>query len=237
MLNEIIKFLLGVIAVGGGGGFIAYKLVTWLGQKWIESKFAQELENIKHDHNQEIEELKFKINSLFNRTTKIHEKEFDVLPEAWRKLQLARGHVSNILPFIKDYPDLNKMTKEELSCFLENSPLNSFHRSELSRQSDKNAYYQDIIFWYELSQAKKSGEEFHNYLVFNKIFLTKDLSEEFKKVDYLIQAAIIDSESNREEKDRKLIREAYKSVNEKMTPLIEKIEELVQQRLHFQDVK
>jgi hypothetical protein len=57
-----------------------------LGEKWLNAKFEERLAQYKHAQQKEIEQLRFRINSLMDRTTKLHQHEFDVLPEAWSRL-------------------------------------------------------------------------------------------------------------------------------------------------------
>ena len=80
---ELLKHFGIPVAVTIFVGILFFKL---LASKWLENKFDKRLEDHKHKLENEREELKFKINSLLNRVTKIHEKEFEVLPIAWEKL-------------------------------------------------------------------------------------------------------------------------------------------------------
>jgi len=66
----------------GGATVTAFAAFKFLASKWIENKFATQLEAHKHEPAKELEELRHRINSAFSRLTKIHEKEFEVLPEA-----------------------------------------------------------------------------------------------------------------------------------------------------------
>src|SRR5207253_1510705 len=49
------------------------------------------LERFRHEQAKEIEHLRHEINSLFSRVSKIHEREFEVLPAAWQKLHESYG--------------------------------------------------------------------------------------------------------------------------------------------------
>ena len=85
--ENIYKFIVEVILAGGGGALVAYGIFTYFGRSWLDNKFSKGLENFKHQQNLQMEQYRFEINSLFNRISKIHEKEFEVLPELWFKLQ------------------------------------------------------------------------------------------------------------------------------------------------------
>jgi hypothetical protein len=85
-MNEVIRTILQMLAVGGGATVLAYGAFVWLGQRWLEQQFAKDLERFRHEQAKEIEHVRHEINSLFSRVSKIHEREFEVLPAAWQKL-------------------------------------------------------------------------------------------------------------------------------------------------------
>ena len=98
METAILQFIGKVIAYGGGAAAVAHALFTFLGKKWIEHKL-----------NKELEQVRYRINTLFSRVTKIHEKEFEVLPEAWYKMQDALGRISHFTSLFQQYPDLTQL--------------------------------------------------------------------------------------------------------------------------------
>ncbi|MBI3611342.1 MAG: hypothetical protein HY204_11675 [Nitrospirae bacterium] len=229
----ILQFIYDILLVGGGAAVIAYYIFVWLGKRWIEGWFAKRLEAYKHAQNQELENFKYKINALFDRITKIHEKEFEVLPTAWQKLQNALGHVASVTSPFQRCPDINRMTGEQLNEFLKSSVLLDSQKQELLAAPDKFKYYTEAIFWHKLSAAQESVRDLHNYIVNNRIFLNVELSTRFNKADEVLYSALIDSEVSREANERKFISEAYKKIKEEVTPLIGEIEQLVQKRLHY----
>jgi hypothetical protein len=231
--EKALNLLAKVLVVGGGAAVIAYSIFIWLGKRWIEEHFAKRLEAYKHVQNQELENFKYKINALFNRITKIHEKEFEVLPTAWQKLQNALGYVASVTSPFQQYPNINQMTEEQLNEFLKSSVLLDSQKQELLAAPDKFKYYTEAIFWHKLSAAQESVRDLHNYIVNNRIFLNVELSTRFKKADEVLYSALIDSEVSREANGRKFISEAHKKIKEEVTPLIGEIEQLVQKRLHY----
>jgi hypothetical protein len=73
------------------GVAVAYKAFQKFGEKWLDARFAERLEKLKHEQTKEIEGTRRKVPWEFSRISKIHEKEFEVLPKAWLMLQEARG--------------------------------------------------------------------------------------------------------------------------------------------------
>jgi len=235
--NQAILKLIGeVVAYGGGAAVITYALFRYLGQRWIENKFAEKLEAYKHAQTKELEEIKFKINSLFNRVTKIHEKEFEVLSEAWGKLNDVLNFLSSLVSPYQEYPDFKKMSNSQLEEFLRNARIYDFEKDELRKADNKVEYFIDVIFWHRLNDANRALSDFHLYIQKNQIFLSYDLKEQFMKIDEKIWDVLITRETSYEYKDRKMWSEITKKMREEIAPIKQKIEELVQKRLHYHEV-
>jgi hypothetical protein len=237
MEQAIAQFIGKALAYGGGGAVVAYAIFTFLGKKWIEGKFAERLEVYRNELKKELEKTRYEINALFNRVTKIHEKEFEVLPEAWYKMQDALGRASQFTSYVQHYPDLNHMSQPGLEEFLEKSRLHEFEKQELLQKSDKLSYYKETIFWYELRDVEEAFFKFHNYIIKNKIFLTPELQEQFTKIDDVMWSAIVERKVGHEANDREMWSKAYKMIKDEVNPIRDVIEKLVQRRLHYHEVK
>jgi hypothetical protein len=165
--------ILGVTVLGLTGA--AYALFRYLGDKWLTAKFNERLESYKHEQQRELEQLRFRINTLFDRTVKLHQYEFDVLPELWAKLNEAFGHVSSFVSPMQSYPDLDRMTPAHLEDFLTKSEIAEFQKEELRTGNDKTRRHMKIRFWYDLNEAQQKYSEFNSAFVFKSIFLQQEL--------------------------------------------------------------
>jgi hypothetical protein len=232
-MEEIFSFIGKVVAYGGGTAALAYVIFMFLGQKWIEEKFAERLESYKHAQERELERYRHQVNVLFSRVTKIHEKEIEVLPEIWQKLQNALGYVAKITSPLQFGPDFHNMTEEEFQEFLKKSNLTEAHKEALEKSRDRNAFYMKTIFWYDLQEAKSAVREFHNFMLYNRIFLSKDLKQEFQEIDKLLSSSLTQREIGEQARDWKLISEGYKGLGETAERIVARIEKLVQKRLEF----
>jgi hypothetical protein len=114
MTGQAWSFLGQVISVGGGAAVISYLLFQFLGKSWIENKFAQRLDQLKHEQALELQRLRVEIDSLLSGALKLQEREFLVLPEAWVKLDEAHNLVSWLAAPFQQYPDLDRMTQAQL---------------------------------------------------------------------------------------------------------------------------
>lgn len=96
--------------VAAAAGYTAFQ---FLGKTWLEARFAERLEKFKHDQNQEIERLRYRINALMDRTTKLHQYEFEALPEIWDKLTIAFPTTKDFTSRKTSYPDLDQMSEAQ----------------------------------------------------------------------------------------------------------------------------
>jgi hypothetical protein len=163
MPQELFEFVGKLIVYGGGIVVIACGIFTLLGKKWIESIFQKNLESYKRKQNQELENFKYKINSLFSRVSKIHEKEFEVLPEIWSKVHDAKDIISALVSPFQSHPDFNSMNEIEIRKSLESSKFHEHQIEELINSSDKNRYFTERVIWHRISDARKKFSEFHSH--------------------------------------------------------------------------
>src|SRR6266851_4672852 len=176
----------------------AYAAFRFLGKKWLEARFAERLEKFKHDQNQEIERLRYRINALMDRTTKLHQHEFEVLPQVWEKLGIAFTATANFTSRITSYPDLDRMGDAQYSEFLANSGLLNWQKDELRQGSDRNRRYQKMIFWHRLHDVKISHADFHNYFISKGIFIQLDLKEKIRALSNMMYDAFRERELDQE---------------------------------------
>ncbi len=235
MTETIFESIGKLVLYGGGAVGMAYGLFVFLGKKWIENKFATKLEEYKSDQNKEIENLRYRINTLFNRVMKIHEKEYEVLPEAWVKLQDAKGHISRLVSRFQTFPDFSRLSETEIKTNLKGYNWEDQEIDALISAYDKNEHFQEKIFWKRLEEAKLKFDDFHNYIIRNRIFLSKELKEQFNKADDLMRDTIIDREIGEEARDHKMKIESYKQLKENIEIIVDTIEKLVQERLRFNE--
>lgn len=190
--ETVVRFIIEVIAASG----IVSALFILVGKNWIETQFARRLKAYER-----------KQNSLFNRITKIHEKEIEVLPAAWQKLMEAHGHLARLIQPSRIEREFSQMNEEQL-----------------------------IEWQREYDEIGKHFMEFHNYFLYNSIFLSPDLCAEFKAIDELFNTSLIKSRIVKQGLNAsEFTLEIYENIYEKTEPIKERIRDLVQKRLHYQD--
>ncbi|MBW8000895.1 MAG: hypothetical protein FVQ80_02605 [Planctomycetes bacterium] len=185
-----------------------------------------------------LQQQKAEYNKLFNRVTKIHEKEFEVLPEAWFKMQDALGRISSLVSRITLRPDLDRMGEAALEEFMAKSKLYEHEKKELRESPNKLDYYQKTIFWHDSHEAQQAFQDFHNYIIRNQIFLTSKLQEQFMKLDDIMWSAIVyrkEGEGGKDSASREMRMSAYKQIRDDVEPIRDEIADLLQKRLHYHD--
>ena len=213
--QEIIKNfneLLGhFLIISGLSGSIAYGFFRFLGQKWIEQKFSKSLEEFKHEQAKEIAKQQLQIDSIFNRVSKLHDKEFEILPHIWKLLNNAHILIQRIEYGYYKFPDLNKMTSEDLEKFMDESDLN-FNESEkalMRTESDKIKVYFKIYKSKAFKDAYNAYSEFHVYHTENSIFMKSDLKTKIEAIDKLLRSLWIASDVGLTSGDSSLVLEKY----------------------------
>jgi len=76
-------------------------------------------------------DFRYKINTIFNRVLKIHEKEYEVLPEAWAKLQDAKDYISDLVNPFQKYPDFSRLNEAAIRNFLQKNDWEDYQIDDL----------------------------------------------------------------------------------------------------------
>ncbi|WP_315744333.1 MULTISPECIES: hypothetical protein [unclassified Bradyrhizobium] len=190
-----------LLALAGGGAVViaaiagfSYWIFKVFSEKWLTAKFTERLEDYKHKQQRELEELRFKINALMDRTTKLHQREFDVLPEAWGKLVIAHGNVQGVVAALQQHPDVDRMSPEQQSEFIEKSALRDWQKQELRKAPNKTEYYQSASRWVRFWEVRDLYRDYFIYQRKNGIFIRSEIKSGFRAVSDLIHGALVEFE-------------------------------------------
>ena len=231
VISAVLAWVGALLVAGGGLAAVAFWIFKLLSEKWLNAKFEERLSAYRHAQQRELEQLKFEINTLMDRTVKLHQKEFDVLPEAWGRLTDAHGVTTSITAALQQYPDLNRMNDEQLAELLENSFLLKWQKAELQKVADKNRYYMKAVGWHNISKARDSCREFHAYLLKNGIFIPEPMKAKFLELDQIIFSALVEHELNHEEIGGPRLQDGLKTLLGKGAEVLKSLEADVQGRL------
>jgi hypothetical protein len=220
-----------VIAYGGGGAAIAYLLFQYLGKSWIENKFNERLELLKHQQNIEAQRLRVEIDSLLSGVVRLQEREFEILPTAWRKLYRAQQTIKSLVSPFETYLKLDSFNEEQLEDVLAQTRFMESQKSEIRRSSNKTELYRELTFRYRLLEAKNVFCEYIDYFSENGILLSPQLKLKLNKASELLNSALASKEIGREHNDWKMQNEGWKKLESEVGPLVSEIENDIYARL------
>ena len=238
-MTELLKTFLAVL--GGVGLTVAtitaaaYGLFRFLGEKWLSAKFEERLAAYKHEQQKELERLKLEINTLMDRTVKLHQREFDVLPEAWGRANDAFAAVQPMGLGVNQYPDVDRMSRSEMESLLESSELESWQKDELRNSSSKTEYYRKAIIPIKAVKAHNTLAEFSIFFAKNGIFIPEPLKSRFEAINDMMFAAMLERRFSIQYPDTPPQFEKGMILHEKGRQLLRSLEAEVQARLWNQD--
>lgn len=180
----------------------AWGLFKWLGTKWIEDHFSNELEafkaekqaeleKLRTEYGRETERLKADLNRFADRASRFHIREYEVLPEAWGLMNKAYGAASDVISAFQQHADLDRMGQTQFAAWLEQSGLEQYQKDELNAVSDKNQHYGKLRNWKQISEADRAATEFVNYIILQGVFIDEPLSQKMMEAGVNMRKALI----------------------------------------------
>jgi hypothetical protein len=222
--------LIGYAVVGAGAVVtFAFQLFKRYGEKWLDARFDERLQNLRHAQAQEIEGLRFKVSTLLDRATKLHQREFEVLPEAWAKLSNAYWKASALVAPFKEIPDLNRMSEPQREAFIAKSRLQDWQKDEVRAAADLSKKYNELNAWYILGDAKSACTDSSRYLGVQGIFIEPELRKKMDRLNQLVWNSLIEDESNKQYDIRERVQAA--ALRDEGGPLREELEASIHRRI------
>jgi len=193
---SVSEWILGVVGVGGGFSAITYFALKKLADNWLDEKFKNRLQELVHTQNKEIERLRSELTTSFDRATKLHQREFEVLPLVWDEVHEAFWSTAALVSSFQSYPDLNRMKEQQLLAFLEKCELEPWQKDELRTSSDPNTEYRQYSLWLQLHHANRARHSALNKISRHAIFLDNAMKEQLLGILRRLNGALIQHESN-----------------------------------------
>lgn len=168
----------------------AWALFKWLGSKWIENKFSKSLEEYKADQGRELERLRHKINSAFDRTKRLHDHEFETLPDIWAKLCAAYASGCAYVAIWKTYAHIEGLDDQALDEFLETTEFRPWEKRDIKSAADKQSKFTRLQNFYEHRSAMEKLVDLYNVFRTKGIFIKPELEEKFAAMIQSIHRAV-----------------------------------------------
>ncbi|KQQ39064.1 hypothetical protein ASF58_23270 [Methylobacterium sp. Leaf125] len=179
--------VLGVISVGAC--VIAYLAFRFLSLKWLDAKFNERLESYKHAQQRELEHLKYEINSLLDRTVKVHQHEFEVLPDTWRKLTDAFFHTKETTLAFENYTNVARLNDDQLLQILKEDGFRDSDISTIMHSDDRQSAYMRLTTARRIQKTGDVIREFRVYIRKYGIFIRPELRTGFEALEEMIAEA------------------------------------------------
>ena len=99
-------------------------------------------------------------------------------------------------------------------------------------KSNKNKYYKETQFWYDAKKASDLFNDFHNYLIYKKLFIDDKLFAGFASVEFALNnilAGIQYAKQQHDDSAEGLMRER---LNWDIYPVMQKIEQMIKDRIN-----
>lgn len=168
----------------------AYLIFRFLGTKWLDTKFSERLESYKHAQQQEIEHLRYRINSLFDRTTKIHQLEFETLPETWRKLTDAFFYTKETTFSFDQYTNIGVLPDDQATMVLIENELKESDINAIIRAPDRQDAYMKVMSARKLQKASEVVRDFRVHIRKYGIFIRPEIRKNIEILENLIAEAL-----------------------------------------------
>ena len=226
--------VLGVLGlVFTAAGISAYLAFRYLGAKWLDTKFSERLESYKHAQQRELEALRFKINGLIERASKIYGKEYEHLPNLWFDLNTAFGSTHGLLGGLRFLPNLDMMNDQELEEFLNQADLREWQKIEFRDSRNKVRHWSRLEDGKNYSKAFEDHKNFRISLSKHAIFFSAEMRIEFEKVADMLWKVIVEFEIYQlnPEEGAPIERTARKEMRENGVERLKLLETAVRDRL------
>ncbi|MEJ8850475.1 hypothetical protein [Variovorax rhizosphaerae] len=235
MTDRVFEIFGQLVLAGGGGGLIAYLLTQWLGKKWIENKFAERLEQLKHDQNVVVARLKVEVDSMLSGALKFQERDFTVLPGVWEKLYQATVHIDWLISPIREIADVASMKDSVFIDWVETLEFSAMHKGALLRTTqpeERQKHYEGINYIYQMAKVRKIFGDYQRYVQEHAIFFPLDLKAKLMAIEEALWQQICDRGALEEGKVwGGAVQDLGAAFEKVIPPLRDEIELLIRSRL------
>ncbi|GAA0456591.1 MULTISPECIES: hypothetical protein [Sphingomonas] len=182
----------GVSAVTAGG-------IVWAGAqrvagKWLDSRFTHRLEAVKlegqrqleatrQEHTTFLERQKFERATLLDRSAKLNQREFEVIPDIWERATEAHYAILKLISIWQEGADVGRLSEPEFEAFLDKSRLETWQKDEIRAldRFKRTTYYSDAQGWFRHQDANLAVVAFNRAAANGSIFLHPETHARFEE--------------------------------------------------------
>lgn len=230
--------LLAKIAVAGGGlGLIIYNIFKFLATKWLDTRFAERLQNLKARQDETIRHVQSAIDREIHRAKKLYDNEFTALTECWGLLREAYDMSAGTIASFTS--EVSRMNDEELERHLAKRGMDEWQRNEMKALTGdaRQDEYHKWSEWQRYLACHKAWSEYRRKIDASSIFFPQGFTEKFRRLDELIVASNVEYEHRIREYKVPRYGVAYdpfeqtKKLRDEGTELMKELETMIRERL------
>lgn len=160
----------------------------------LEHEYSKKLAALEQEHAKQIKALEHRFGVLMDRVSKLHQFEFTVLPELWRKMSSALSATVEMTDPDRIQPSIRGMNEGELNTFLESAPLLDWEKWEIrnypkDKEMDRDRKLANMLDWARYRRAHALSEELRSYLMTQSIFVSASLRDKLDAIGRTITRA------------------------------------------------
>lgn len=184
--------LFGITTLGVAGA--AFGLFKWFGGRWLESKFAERLQNLKSEQDQAIRLVQSTIDREVHRAKKLYDNEFTALSESWRLLRAAYDLSASTIGSM--IADVARMNDGELERHLAKRGMEEWKRAELlaMKGDERRDEYWKWSEWQKAVECDKKWRDCQQQIDSTSIFFPIGFTEKFRAINEMICASNVEFE-------------------------------------------
>lgn len=195
LLGEALKYFGLLVAAGGGTAAVVFGVFQAWGKGWLDSHFNKRLEEFKHEQAKEIEEFRSKLSTVLDRSSRIHQIEFYILPVLWKYCSSSYQSCRAFCTTIRLNNDIEKIDKKKLSFALLKLGYVEHEIESVIASDNPNAAYERLANLRFRDQAIKAQNEFVDHFQSVLIFLPDEMSSEIDNLLTIMNDAMFEAEA------------------------------------------
>jgi hypothetical protein len=181
-------YSVGVVVVAAAAA--SYWIFQTLAKGWLDARFSERLERLRHSQAVELENLRLEISKTLDRSTKLLNKELEVLPTCWSLFDAAYLDMKRVCSWLRRSVDVERMSDTQLKELLDSMELLDSQKQEIlgsARRSDTYEKYETHLW---LHRANQSYAEFHNFIMRSGVFVRPQISAKFDEAAEKLATAL-----------------------------------------------
>ena len=217
MSTEVLTLL---VAIAG----LIISIVGWVASYYYQSKILERQKKAE----QEIKRLDLAHQLVLSN----RQSNLEVLPSVREKMLETHGRIAYLHRPVIEYPDFSSWSEPQLSDWVRSLEFTPFQKASLMIAEDKEKYYLETQFEYDLQKAQNSLDDFHNFLLFKKPFIEPQLFAEFTAIEELFEQSLGGIAFARRNYDKSAEGHFVTEFMSQAPPLMDKIEEMIKEQIN-----